>query len=162
MVNGIGSRKLPALSLLAALLLAIVPMPEWIAAFRPDWVAVVLLYWCVVAPDKLGMLTALGMGLALDVLTGSLLGQHALALLVIVYLCQRFPPRIRVIPLAQLTAMIVALLALYELLLFWVDGTAGRTVPLIDRWAPVLSSALVWMLALAILDRWRRVAHARM
>ncbi len=161
MTLGRGNRIMPALSLLAALMLAAAPVPGWSASFRPEWVPVVLLFWSLVAPDRFGMLTAVGMGLALDVLTGALLGQHALALLLVVYLCQRFQPRIRVIPLAQLTLMIVALLALYEFVLFWVDGLAGRTVPFVDRWARVLSSTAVWLLALAVLDRWRRVAHAR-
>ena len=161
MALGVGNRIWPALSLLAALMLAAAPVPGWFTAFRPEWVPVVLLCWSLVAPERFGMLTAVGMGLALDVLTGALLGQHALALLLVVYLCQRFQPRIRVIPLAQLTLMIVMLLALYESVLFWVDGIADRTVPFVERWAPILSSTVVWLIVLTVLDRWRRVAHAR-
>jgi rod shape-determining protein MreD len=102
------------------------------------------------------------MGLALDTLSGALLGQHALALLLIVYLSQRFHLRIRVFPVSQLALTVVALLALYQFVLFWVDGVAGRTVPLVERWAPVVSGSLLWMLILVFVERGRQAAAARM
>ena len=161
MVRGDRDWVAPALSLFVALLLAVVPLPEAIVVFRPDWVAVVLLYWSLVDPDRYGMLTAFWMGLALDTLSGSLLGQHALALLLVVYLSQRFHLRIRVFPISQLTITIMALLGLYEFVLFWVDGVAGRTVPLIDRWAPVVTGTVLWLLILAVLERGRQESQAR-
>ena len=82
-------------SLVATLALASVPLPDAVAPFRPDWVAVVLLYWSLMAPRHFSLLTAVWMGLALDTLTGALLGQNALALLVIVYLAEKFLPRLR-------------------------------------------------------------------
>ncbi|HUL83341.1 MAG TPA: rod shape-determining protein MreD, partial [Gammaproteobacteria bacterium] len=80
----------PALSLVLTVALALIPLPRAISAFRPDWVAVVLLYWSLTAPRRFSLLTAFWMGIVLDTLSGSLLGQHALALLVIVYLAERF------------------------------------------------------------------------
>jgi rod shape-determining protein MreD len=102
------------------------------------------------------------MGLALDALSGSLLGQHALALLLIVYLTQRFHLRIRVFPASQLALTVIVLLSLYEFMLFWVDGVAGRTVPLIERWAPVTTSTALWVLMLVFLERGREQAESRM
>jgi rod shape-determining protein MreD len=101
------------------------------------------------------------MGLALDALTGALLGQHALALLLIVYLSQRFYLRIRVFPASQLTLTAVALLSFYEFLLFWIDGVAGRTVPLIERWAPVVSGLVLWIVLLTFVERGRKNAEVR-
>jgi rod shape-determining protein MreD len=152
----------PVLALMAALLLSVLPLPDAIVAFRPDWVAVVLLYSSLLNPRRYGLLTAFWMGLALDTLSGALLGQHALALLLIVYLSQRFHLRIRVFPVSQLALTVVALLALYQFVLFWVDGVAGRTVPLVERWAPVVSGSLLWMLILVFVERGRQAAAARM
>jgi rod shape-determining protein MreD len=152
----------PALSLVLTVALALIPLPRSISGFRPDWVAVVLLYWSLTAPRRFSLLTAFWMGIVLDTLSGSLLGQHALALLVIVYLAERFHLRIRVFPLSQLAFSVFALLGLYEFILFWVDGVAGRTVPLIERWGPPLTGTLVWLALLAVFDSGRREAHARL
>jgi len=152
----------PALSLALTLALSLVPLPHAISSFRPDWVAVVLLYWSLTSPRRFSLLTAFWMGIVLDTLSGSLLGQHALALLVIVYVAERLHLRIRVFPMSQLGLVALALLGLYEFILFWIDGVAGRTVPLAERWGPPLTGALVWLVLLALFDSGRREAHARL
>lgn len=149
------------LGLFVMLALSVVPLPESVAPFRPDWVAVALLYWCFAAPRRFSLFTAFFLGLALDALTGALLGQHALALVLIVYLAERFYLQVRVFPLSQLIVIIMALLGLYEFVLFWIDGVAGRTVPLVERWGPVVSGTLVWVMASAFLEHRRREARAR-
>ena len=160
--RGSGLWFMSSASLIVALILAVVPLPDAIVAFRPDWVAVILLYWSLLAPQRYGLLTAFWLGLALDTLSGSLLGQHSLALLVIVYLSQRFYLRIRVFPASQVALTVVGLLALYEFILFWIDGVTGRTVPLIERWAPVLTGTALWLLILVMVERGRQEADARM
>jgi rod shape-determining protein MreD len=152
----------PALTLLGALILAALPLPDSVAAFRPDWAVIVLIYWSLIAPRRYGLLTALWMGLALDTLSGALLGQHALALLIVVYLSQRFYLRIRVFPMSQLAVTVVLLLSVYQFTLFWIDGVAGRTVPLTERWGPVVSGAVLFALILTVFDRRREAAAARM
>ena len=102
------------------------------------------------------------MGIVLDTLSGSLLGQHALALLVIVYVAERLHLQIRVFPVSQLGLTVLALLGLYEFILFWIDGVAGRTVPLSERWGPPLAGTLVWLALLVVFDNGRREAHARL
>jgi len=155
------SWTVPVLSLVLALMLSVFPLPGLVESFRPEWVAMVLLYWSFVAPHRFGLATAMIMGIALDVLTGALLGQHALALLIIVYLCQRFHFRIRAYPASQVVIIAIAFLGLYEFVLFWIDGVAGRTVPLIERWAPVVSGSVLWLTALVALDRTRTEASTR-
>jgi rod shape-determining protein MreD len=150
-----------ALSLGLMLALAVVPLPALVAPFRPDWVAVVLIYWSLAAPRRFSLLTAFWMGIALDTLTGALLGQHALALLLVVYLAEHFYLRVRVFPVSQTVLTVLILLSLYEFTLFWIDGVAGRTVPLIERWAPPLTGAAVWIVMVTMFGRGRREARAR-
>ena len=153
---------LPTASIIAALVLSIVPLSDAVVPFRPDWVAVVLLYWSLIEPKRYGLMTAFWLGLVLDTLSGSLLGQHSLALLVIVFLSQRFHLRIRAFPASQVATLVIALLGLYEFILFWIDGIAGRQLPLIERWAPVVTGGALWLLVLVGVERRRRVAEARM
>jgi rod shape-determining protein MreD len=149
-------------SLVATLALAAVPLPDIVAPTRPDWVAVVLLYWSLMAPRHFSLLTAFWMGIALDTLTGALLGQNALALLLIVYLAEKFHLQLRVFPLSQLAITVLLLLGLYEFVLFWIDGMAGRTVPLVERWLPPLTGTLAWGALYVLFDRREREAPARL
>ncbi len=151
----------PLLTLLMALGLTALPLPSVVAPYRPEWVPLILIFWSLLAPERFSLLTAFWMGLLLDTLSGALLGQHALALVVVVYLTIRFHLRIRVFPVWQLSMTVVLLLALYEFVLFWVDGVVGRTVPLVERWAPLLASAVVWPLILGYLEHYRRDAQVR-
>ena len=150
------------LSLVATLALASMPLPDTVAPLRPDWVAVVLLYWSLMAPRHFSLLTAFWVGIALDTLSGALLGQNALALLVVVYLAEKFHLRLRVFPLSQLAITVLLLLGLYEFVLFWIDGIAGRTVPLVERWVPPLTGTLVWVVMYMLFDRREREAPARL
>jgi rod shape-determining protein MreD len=149
------------LSLAATLALASVPLPDAVAPYRPDWVAVVLLYWSLMAPRHFSLLTAFWMGIALDTLTGALLGQNALALLLVVYLAEKFHLRLRVFPVSQLAFTVLLLLGLYEFVLFWIDGIAGRSVPLIERWLPPLTGTVAWLGMYGLLDRREHEAPAR-
>jgi rod shape-determining protein MreD len=150
------------LSLVLTLALVAVPLPDAVAPLRPDWVAVVLLYWSLMAPRHFSLLTAFWMGIALDTLSGALLGQNALALLVVVYLAEKFHLRLRVFPLSQLAITVFLLLGLYEFILFWIDGMAGRSVPLVERWVPPLTGTLVWVVLYMLFDRREREAPARL
>lgn len=148
-------------TVLVALALAIVPLPELLSGLRPDWVVLVMIYWMLTNPGRFGMLTALFLGLLLDTLSGALLGQHALAMLTVAYLTQSFSLRIRVFPIMQMSLTIFVLISIYQFFLFWIDGITGRQVPLIDRWAPAISAALIWPLVLASLDGLRRETETR-
>jgi rod shape-determining protein MreD len=149
------------MTLLLALVLTAIPLPEPIAAYRPEWVPLIMIFWSLVAPHRFGLLTAFWMGVLLDALSGALLGQHALALVVVVFLTIRFHLRIRVFPVWQLSVTVLLLLTLYEFVLFWIDGVAGRTVPLPERWGPLLASAVIWPLIVVYLDHYRRDAQIR-
>ena len=90
-------------------------------------------------------------GLVLDVAQGTILGQHALALCVIVFLTVRFHLLMRVFPMQQLTATVFAILALYQFILFWINGVAGVAVPPVDYWGPVISGTIIWPMVLVLL-----------
>jgi rod shape-determining protein MreD len=100
-------------------------------------------------------------GILLDVAQGTLLGQHALALCVIVYITVKFHLLMRVFPLSQLTATVFALLALYQFLLFWINGVAGVTASAIDYWASVITGAIVWPFLAMFLSGMRFRAQTR-
>ena len=139
------SRRLPVIvTLLVGLMLTIMPLPESIESFRPDWLALLIIFWAMQLPRTWSIGTAWLIGVVLDVSYGTLLGQHALALCVVAYITVRFHLLMRVFPLSQLSATVFALLALYQFLLFWINGVAGVTAQAVDYWGPVITGTLVW------------------
>ena len=156
MIARIRPLLLPLATFVLALALSIVPLGDRVAPFRPDWVPLALIYWAIARPRHFGLLTAFAMGLALDMLTGSPLGRHALALLPIVYLSLRLHLRIRVALVWQVTVTVALLLVLYRFALFWIDGVGQRGIPGPIAWAPLLSSALLWPVVMMALGGFGR------
>ena len=138
-------RNLPVLmTILVAFMLMIMPLPNGAESFRPDWLTLVLIFWAITVPRSYSVGIAWLLGIVLDVAQGTMLGQHALALCVIVYITVKFHLLMRVFPLSQLTATVFALLALYQFLLFWINGVAGVSAPAVDYWGPVVSGTIIW------------------
>ncbi len=146
-------------SIVCALMLAIVPLPPALTGMRPDWVLLALVFWCLATPTRFGLAWAFALGLLLDTLSGALLGQHALALLLVMYLTLKFRLRLRVFPLAQLMIAVLVLLMIYQFTLFWIDGVAARSVPLHERWMPVITGTLAWPLVYWVGQRALRETH---
>ena len=134
------------ISMIAALVLAIAPMPAWAESFRPDFVTLTLIYWAMNLPRTYSIGWAWVIGLVLDVAQGTLLGQHALALSLVIFVTVRFHLQMRQFPTLQLLASVLALLALCQFILFWINGVAGVNSPAVSYWGPVLSGALIWPL----------------
>ncbi|MDJ0910361.1 MAG: rod shape-determining protein MreD [Woeseiaceae bacterium] len=147
MSNGKALRHLPVVvSIVVALMLTMLPLPDSADDFRPDWIALILIFWAISVPASYGVGVAWVVGIVLDVTQGTLLGQHALALVAIVYVTAKFHLLMRVFPLLQLTATVFALLSLYQFLLFWSNGVAGVTAPASVYWGPVIVGTLLWPL----------------
>jgi rod shape-determining protein MreD len=145
MSKGGVARRLPVIaSIIVALMLMLVPLPDWAAAFRPDWLVLTLVYWGMMLPRSWSVGSAWVVGLLLDVSQGTILGQHALALCLVAFVTVRFHLLMRVFPISQLTATVFALLALYQFLLFWINGVAGVAAPAVTYWGPVITGTLVW------------------
>ncbi len=153
MSNGRALRHLPVVvTIIIALMLTMVPLPASVDPFRPDWIALILIFWAISVPASYGVGVAWVVGIILDVTQGTLLGQHALALCVVVFVTAKFHLLMRVFPLLQLTATVFALLSLYQFLLFWINGVAGVTAPTSVYWGPVLTGALLWPLLYTFLS----------
>ena len=139
-----------------ALLLTALPMPEFTAIWRPAWVALVLVYWCMAAPEQVGVVVGWTAGLFLDVMTGTLLGQHALGLSVVAYVAHRTHRRVRVLPLWRQGITIFALVFLYQALVLWSNGIRGIPVTAPAYWTSPLVSTLLWPWIFVVLRVIRR------
>ena len=139
-------------TLIVALMLTMMPLPEVAEPFRPDWLALVLIFWVMMLPRGISVGVAWVAGIVLDVTQGTLLGQHALALCVIAAVTARFHLQMRVFPVSQMTATVLALLSLYQFLLFWINGVAGITAPAINYWGPLITGTILWPILSVVLS----------
>ena len=144
--------SLIALTFIAAALLAIAPVPEWALYYRPEWVALVLVYWVINQPGRVGVGVAWLVGVMVDALTGSLFGLHALGLALVAYLTLRLRLRLRLYAVFQQASMLLIIIGLQLLLLQWLqilfDLPRGTSLIYL---APAVSSALLWPLARMLL-----------
>jgi len=145
------------LSLAAALFLSILPMPSFAEELRPEWVTLTLIFWTLTLPDRVGVFWAFCVGLVLDVATGTLLGQHALGLSVVVYLAVTLHQRVQIYPLWQQTLFVWVLLLVERLLSLWVLGATGQPTPTLIYWAPTFLGLILWpWLSVVLSDLARR------
>jgi rod shape-determining protein MreD len=136
----------------AGLVLAIVPLPTLLDRMRPDFLLLLVVYWTLKAPRSAGLLFAWLCGFALDVLKGTLLGQHALGFVLVAFLTHRVQLRLRIFPIWQQAVTVLMMVALYQFLVFWIDGITGHAVTSWQRWLPIATGGLIWPLLVAVVD----------
>lgn len=149
------------LSLVVALVLMILPLPDWVQIYRPNWVALVLVYWSMALPKRVGLWFAFFTGIVLDASQGTLLGQHTLALVIIIFINLNFYQRIRVLALAQQSIYVFALLLINQVVIAWVEGMMGRPTPLLAFFAAPFIGMLIWPWVFVVLRDIRRKAISR-
>jgi rod shape-determining protein MreD len=131
-------------SLIVALLLSLLPMPEWAIWARPAWVLMVLIYWSMSLPHRVGVFTAWVVGLAVDLLNGSLLGAHALGCMLVVYLVSRMYTRLNMYPLIQQGFWVLFFVILYQFVIYCIQGFVGELPASHLYWLSSLSTMLLW------------------
>lgn len=146
-------------SFLAALLLTAMPLPEWAVNWRPAWIAMVLAYWCMALPHRVGIGIGWLLGIIVDVMQGTLLGQNAIGFAVIAFLIIKSHQRIRMFPFLQQAAVIGLMISLCLMLSLWVRGIMGIPPHSWIYWMPVFTSMLLWPWLFIILRDIRRRYH---
>jgi len=135
-------------SLLMALILTILPLPEGVPMgmgyLRPDWLALVIVYWTIALPDRVGFLTAFFVGLLADVISESLLGLHAMGLVIVASFALTAYQRIRMLAVWQQATMVFLILTLVQIVSVLITvQLSGRAFSWLTFLIPLVS-ALVW------------------
>ncbi|TDQ38514.1 rod shape-determining protein MreD [Thiopseudomonas denitrificans] len=131
-------------SLLLALILEVAPMPEAMRDWRPLWLALVVAYWALESPGGFRLLLAWLAGLMQDILYGSLLGLHALFLVVVAFAIHRLQQRLRIFPVWQQALILTLVFMAGQLMAFWLDVLTGSPKQFAQYMVPALISGLFW------------------
>ncbi|WP_252107502.1 MULTISPECIES: rod shape-determining protein MreD [unclassified Halomonas] len=132
------------LSLLLSLCLQVMPLADGWQAFRPDWIGLMLVYWCMRVPDRVGVLHGFVIGLMLDLIEGSVLGQHALVYTTLAFLAALVYPRFRAYSLVQQAVLVLVLLGLVQLIEQWLRVLNGNFTIHLTFLISALISGVLW------------------
>lgn len=133
------------LSALFALTLTLIPLPDSLSVWRPEWVTLMLIHWAIMMPRQSSYILAWCMGLLLDVSYGTTLGQHALGMVVVLFIALGLNARMTPRALTQQISLIFFALGTYLLINLWILGITNNKPPW-SYWLPLLSSIIVWPL----------------
>jgi len=139
-----------------AIVMNILPGPAWAEPFIPDWVALTLIYWCMALPHRVSVGTGWLLGFILDVLYGSLLGQHALAKSVVAFITVRLHLQLRMFPRWQQAVSVLVLLAINQLIVVWIRGAIGQAPGTVVYWTPSIVGMIAWPWLFVVLRDLRR------
>lgn len=145
-----------ALSLVLALLLQML-LGLWQQHWLPDLLQGVLAFWLVYQPRRVGLVWAFVLGLVLDVHEGALLGQNALAYVVMAYLAGRLNRRVLSFPLREQPVQVAPMFVAASLVEWTSRLVASGLWP---HWSqlfqPILQTLLWPVLAALLLTPQRR------
>ncbi len=143
-------------SVLLAILIALVPLPPEVSGLRPYWLALVVAYWVLEAPERFGLGAAFFAGLLADLAFGSLLGEQALRMVILAFVLDRFRNRVRFFPVWQQALVIGALLLNDRVVAAAVHFVAGVPAWPAIYWLSPLTGALLWGPLFLLLESIRR------
>jgi rod shape-determining protein MreD len=133
-----------ALSLALGVLLQLMPLPSALAAIRPPFAIMLVIFWALAAPRLAGIGGGFAVGLALDIYRGSVLGQHALAGSILAYVIARQHLLVRTKPIFEQALLVGGALLGYEALIWLIEGWLGQARGDWTRWLGALAGTLVW------------------
>ena len=132
------------LSFVMAFVLTLLPMPDWAIALCPAWILLATIYWSMSAPEYVNVGAACMVGVFWDVLEGTLLGEHAFALIIVTYLVTRFYSRMRMFPLIQQGFCVFILVLMYQFMIYCIQGFLGALPKSWMYWSSSFLSMLLW------------------
>ncbi len=147
------------LSVVVAMLLMIVHLPEswpnWLGWLRPHWMILVLYFWVVELPHRVGLIAVWFLGLLVDVLLSHPLGLNGFLFAATTYIGWRFYERLRMYSVLQQCVVLFVLILGAEVLKVLVIGmTSEREWGWAIGLRPLMSM-LVWPIVYLLLLRVR-------
>ncbi|MEY2666291.1 MAG: rod shape-determining protein MreD [Pseudomonadota bacterium] len=145
------------ITLLLAMCLRILPLPNTLAPLNPDWVLLALIYWSLAIPERVGIAHAWFFGILVDVLMGQHFGQNALIYSLVIYACLVWHRQLRQFPVVQQSAFIFLCLLFSQLLLFWFKNVHAAMQISGIFWLPILSGTVLWPFIYQLMRSIRRL-----
>lgn len=131
-------------SFLIMLLINLLPWQSAVADFAPDFIALLLIYWALNQPRRIGVGAGFMLGLLMDVGDGTVLGQHALAYSLIAFITLWRQRQMAVAPFWQQAIAALGLLLLSQMVMQLVRAALGAPFVGWGYFAGPFFAALLW------------------
>ncbi len=144
------------ISFAIAMLMNLMPLPDAISMFKPDWVAMVLIYWVMALPNRIGVFSGWVLGLFVDVLYGTLFGIHAISLAIVAFIVQMIFHRLRLFPRWKQAINVAVVVGIHRLTVATLNGLFEPVKTDFTYWFPLIGVAVLWPWVFIILRDTRR------
>lgn len=150
-----------SISAFVALVLTVVQLPAWLFFFWPEWIALVVIYWALIAPQRVGPFIGFIIGTLLEVLFVRNFGVLGLGLATLAFLVNSASQQLRALSIWQQMMSVGFFVAIFKLLTGWLSGlVAGFTITT-EFWYSLVGSVLIWPFAYILLEELRRTLRIR-
>jgi len=153
-------RMVIVLSFGVAMFMNLLPLPHIIQLFKPDFVALVLIYWVMAIPDRMGVISGWIVGLFVDALYGNVLGIHAMSFALMAYLILMTYHRLRLFPRWKQSINIAVVIGIHMLVAFVLRNFLKPISSSYVYWLPLVGAMLFWPWIFILLrDARRKFCH---
>lgn len=121
--------------------LPLVQAAEW---YRPLWLLMFVIYCQLSQPQSFNPIIAWFMGLLLDVLLGTHLGEQALIMSLVSYITLSLRPKFLIRPFWQQIGKVFLLVCLAQILNLWFHALDGQNPQTLYYWMGSVTSCLIW------------------
>ena len=141
------------LTMLIAVLLSVIPLPESLKYYWPDWITLIVFYWVLVLPAHLGVMFGWMNGLIEDIISFSLLGQHALGKALVRTVAAIVHKKFKLFNFLQKMLLVFILQSINIAISAWTNWLAFEAPIFIEMWKPAISTALMWPVVSFLIDQ---------
>jgi len=150
-----------AISTFLALVLMLIQLPQSLFHFWPDWIAIVVIYWSLTEPDRIGPFVGFIIGTLLEVLFVRTFGILGLGLATLVFIVNSTHQQLRALSPWQQMLLIGLLVGLFKLVTGWFSGLVSNFEITTQYWYSLVGDMLVWPFVTILLHELRRVLRVR-
>lgn len=150
-----------SLSSIAALILMVMRVPDWLFNFWPDWIALVLVYWALMKPERIGPLFGFIVGTVLEVLFVRKFGALGFGFATLVFIVNSFNQQLRIIPLWQQTILVALFIGMIKIVVGWLYGIVADFTITAEYFQSIFGNLLIWPFVFILLDEFRRSMRIR-
>ncbi|GGY09214.1 rod shape-determining protein MreD [Paludibacterium paludis] len=144
-------RRIIFLSFALAILFELLPLPQEAQAWLPDFTGLLVLYWVINQPRRVGIGTSFSVGILADIASAGLFGQHALAYSVTSFLALLRQRQLVMFNLGQQALSVLGLMLINQFIMVVARMLTGSAFAGWSYFLPPLTGALLWPLITKLL-----------
>ena len=147
------------LTVFVAMVLSVLPPPQIVFLFWPDWVMLVLFYWALMLPERVGPWVGFLVGTLLEVLSVKSFGVMGLGMATMVFAVNRAHLQLRVLSVWQQMIVVGLFVGIVKLLTGWLYGLISGFAISSEYFYSLIGCMISWPFLFILLQEFRRTAR---